>query len=293
MTVHIQADTDTGRGAPSSGQQGLGHEPSRQVRRSLRWLGSVYRRRERVLLGAFGIVVLLGGWQLAAEAGWAKTAFSSSPSLVWQSMREYFSAGGPGWTDLIASTQEFLAGFLISVAIGVPLGILMGWYWRLDALLNPIVVFLNSSPRIAIAPLFVIWFGIGFESKVWVVVLSAIVPIVVNARAGVLTIEPSLIAMSRSYGSSDLRVLRTVVLPGSIPAVSSGLRLGIGAAWLGVVLAEFIASTKGLGFVVVTSANNFNTDRLFVAVVVISVLGMIATAVLTKVEKYFDRWRTA
>lgn len=292
MTVHVEPDTDTSRAAPSSGQHGPGQETSGRARRLLQWFGSAYRRRERVVLGAFGIVVVLGSWQLAAEEGWAKQAFSSSPSLVWQSMREYFGAGGPGWTDLSASTQEFLAGFLISVALGVPLGILMGTYWRLDALLNPIVVFLNSSPRIAIAPLFVIWFGIGFQSKVWVVALSAIIPIVVNARAGVLTIEPSLIAMSRSYGSSDLRVLRTVVLPGSVPSVSSGLRLGIGAAWLGVVLAEFIASTKGLGFVVVTSANNFNTDRLFVAVVLISVLGMIATAVLTQVEKYFDRWRT-
>lgn len=266
----------------------------RRIRgRPVRWLARTYRRRERLALGTLSILVVLGAWQLAADEGWTQRAFSSSPSLVWQSTIHYFGAGGTGWTDLSASSQEFLVGFLISVAIGVPLGVLMGWYWRLDALLNPIIVFLNSSPRIAIAPLFVIWFGIDFVSKVWVVVLSAIVPIIVNARAGVVTIEPSLIAMSRSYGSSDARVLRTVVIPGSIPAVSSGLRLGIGAAWLGVVLAEFIAATKGLGFVVVTSANNFDTDRLFAAVVVISVLGMIATGCLTMVEKYFDRWRTA
>jgi NitT/TauT family transport system permease protein len=170
----------------------------------------------------------------------------------------------------------------------------MGWYHRrFDALLNPIIVFLNTSPRIATAPLFVIWFGLGLESKVWVVVLSAIVPIIVNARAGVVTIEPSLVAMSRSYGNSDLRVLRTVVLPGTVPAISSGLRLGIGNALLGVVLAEFISSTQGLGFVVVSSAATFNTDRLFVAVVLISVLGMLVTGVLGRVEKYFDRWRTA
>ncbi len=261
--------------------------------RFVRRLVGAYKRRERVVLGTVGVVAVLGMWQLAAEEGWAKKSFSSSPSLVWHSLTEYFGSGGTGWSDLSASSQEFLLGFVISVAIGVPLGILMGWYPRLDALVNPIVIFLNSSPRIAIAPLFVIWFGIGFQSKLWVVVLSAVVPIIVNARAGVVTIEPSLIAMSRSYGSSDLRVLRTVVLPGSIPAISSGLRLGIGAAWLGVVLAEFIASTKGLGFVVVTSANNFSTDRLFVAVVLISALGMIATALLTQVEKYFDRWRTS
>jgi NitT/TauT family transport system permease protein len=206
-------------------------------------------------------------------------------------MVDYITTGNAG-QDLAASGQEFLYGFLISMAIGIPVGILMGWYRRFDAALNPIVIFLNNSPRLAIAPLFVIWFGIGLESKIAVVIVSAVVPIITNARAGVVTIESSLLAMSRSYGSSDLRLLRTVVLPGTVPAISSGLRLGIGQALLGVVLAEFVASTQGLGFVVVTSAANFSTDRLFVAVVLISVLGMIATALVGRLEHYFDRWRT-
>ncbi|MTD53119.1 ABC transporter permease [Amycolatopsis pithecellobii] len=258
------------------------------------WLARQLQDRERVLLGAVTVVVLLALWEVLARTGVANAAFVSSPSRIWDSLVEYFGPAGNGWRDLAASGQEFAYGFLISVALGVPIGILMGWYHRrLDALLNPIVLFLNTSPRIATAPLFVIWFGLGLESKVWVVVLSAIVPIIVNARAGVVTIEPSLIAMSRSYGNSDLRVLRTVVLPGTVPAISSGLRLGIGHALLGVVLAEFISSTQGLGFVVVSSAATFNTDRLFVAVVLISVLGMLVTGLLGRVEKYFDRWRTA
>jgi NitT/TauT family transport system permease protein len=255
------------------------------------WLRRQYRRRERVLLGALAVVVVLGIWQLFADVGIVKESFTSSPSQIWQSMVQYFD-GGTAWQDLAASGQEFVYGFLISIAIGIPAGILMGWYPRLDALLNPIVIFLNNSPRLAIAPLFVIWFGIGLNAKIAVVILSAIVPIITNARAGVVTIEPSLLEMSRSYGTRDLRLLRTVVLPGTVPAIASGLRLGIGQALLGVVLAEFIAATQGLGFVVVTSAANFSTDRLFVAVVVISVLGMLATALVGRAERYFERWRT-
>ncbi|MFI5706395.1 ABC transporter permease [Kribbella sp. NPDC051620] len=258
-----------------------------------RWIRYQYQRREKMLLGTLSLLLVLVAWQVAADLELVKQSFASSPRLIWTSLLDYFSPGGSGWTDLRASGQEFVYGFVISVLIGIPVGILMGWYRRLDALLNPIVLLLNNSPRIAIAPLFVIWFGIGLASKVWVVVLSAIVPIIVNARAGVVTIEPSLIAMSRSYGSSDFRLLRTVILPGSVPAISSGIRLGIGYALLGVVLAEFIASTEGLGFVVTNSAATFNTDRLFVAVVVISTLGMVANALLSRVEKYFDRWRTA
>lgn len=257
------------------------------------WLVRQYLARERALLGTLTVVVLLAVWQILASTGVANEAFVSSPARILESLVTYLGSGGSGWEDLTASGQEFAIGFLISVAIGVPVGVLMGWYQRrLDPLLNPIVIFLNTSPRIATAPLFVIWFGLGLTSKVWVVVLSAVVPIIVNARAGVVTIEPSLIAMSRSYGSSDLRVLRTVVLPGTVPAISSGLRLGIGHALLGVVLAEFISSTEGLGFVVVSSAATFNTDRLFVAVMLISVLGMVVTGLLGRVEKYFDRWRT-
>jgi ABC-type nitrate/sulfonate/bicarbonate transport system permease component len=124
------------------------------------------------------------------------------------------------------------------------------------------------------------------------VVMSGILPIIMSAKSGVTTVDPSLISMSRSYGSSTPRVLRTVVLPGSVPAISSGVRIGIGQALLGVVLAEFIASTKGLGFAVVTAASSFSTARLFVAVIVISALGMLVTSILGWVERYFDRWRT-
>ncbi|MER7002800.1 ABC transporter permease [Dactylosporangium sp. NPDC000555] len=239
------------------------------------------------------VIVLLAAWQLLADTNIANKAFSSSPRLVWLSLVDYFKPGGTGWGDLAVSGKEFLYGFGISVGVGVPVGLLMGWYRIIDAVSNPVLIFLNIAPRIAIAPLFVIWFGIGTASKVWVVVISAIVPIITSARAGVVTLERSLVAMSRSYGSSDLRVLRTVVLPAAVPAISSGMRLGIGQAWLGVVLAEYIASTKGLGFVVVTSAANLNTDRLFVEVVVISALGLLATTIVARVEKYMDRWRTS
>jgi ABC-type nitrate/sulfonate/bicarbonate transport system permease component len=281
MTVSVEERQE----APETGP------PRRSRRRG--WMAEKYQDRERLLLGTLTVCVLLAAWQVLAETGMVNEAFVSSPSRIASSTAHYLGPGGSGWTDLAASGQEFAYGFLIAVAIGVPVGILMGWYHRrLDAVLNPIVLFLNTSPRIATAPLFVIWFGLGLQSKVWVVVLSAVVPIIVNARAGVVTIEPSLIAMSRSYGSSDLRVLRTVVLPGTVPAISSGLRLGIGHALLGVVLAEFISSTKGLGFVVVSSSATFNTDRLFVAVFLISILGMLVTGLLGRVEKYFDRWRT-
>jgi ABC-type nitrate/sulfonate/bicarbonate transport system permease component len=278
----IRTDTSvpvqTGAASPASGWRG----------RATRY----YQRHDRIILGSFTVIVLLLLWQVLADAGVANKAFTSSPVLIWKSLVDYFTGSGTGWTDLGVSGWEFLTGFLISIAVGVPAGILTGWFRALDALFNPLVIFLNIAPRIAIAPLFVIWFGIGTASKVWVVVLSAMIPIILATRSGIATVDRSLVAMARSYGASQWRILRTVVFPGTIPAISSGLRLGVGQAWLGVVLAEYIASTKGLGFVIVTSASNFNTDRLFADVIVITVLGLLVTALVGRLEHYLDRWRT-
>jgi ABC-type nitrate/sulfonate/bicarbonate transport system permease component len=279
MANRIAAAPSPAREAPAA---------ARQPRRIKRF----YENHDRVIMGMATVVAALSIWQVLADTGVANKAFTSSPILVWKSLIAYFAGDETGWTDLRASGGEFLSGFLISIVVGVPVGILTGWSRTVDALFNPILIVLNIAPRIAIAPLFVIWFGIGTASKVWVVVLSAMVPILLATRSGVATIEPSLISMSRSYGSSQLRILRTVVFPGTIPAISSGLRLGVGQAWLGVVLAEYIASTKGLGFVIVTSAANFNTDRLFADVIVISALGLLVTALVGRLERYLDRWRT-
>jgi ABC-type nitrate/sulfonate/bicarbonate transport system permease component len=256
------------------------------------WWRVFWARQGRRLLGLVAVIVAGALWQLLATKDVLNPSFTSSPSGIYSSAVSYFGPGGGGWGDLATSAQEFAWGFLLSIAIGLPLGILAGWYGWFDAVISPFVTFFNNSPRIALAPLFVIWFGLGITSKVAVVFLSAVLPIIMSARGGVKTVDEALTAMAKSYGASDLHVLRTVILPGTVPAISSGIRIAIGQALLGVVLAEYIASTQGLGFTVVTAASTFDTNRLFVAVLVISLLGVAAGAVLGSVERYFDKWRT-
>lgn len=258
-------------------------------------VGSVrrfFQRRERLLLGVTGVLAILVFWQVAATNDFILEArFTSYPTEIARSLVDYFREG-TGWRDLRVSSREFAYGFTIALAIGIPVGVVMGWFRIIDELLDPAMSFLYNSPRIALAPLFIIWFGIGDASKVAVVILTAVFPIIISARGGVANTDPVLVAMARSYGASSFQVLRSIVLPAAVPGISSGIRIAIGQGLLGVVLAEFIASTQGLGYTVNTAAANFQTERLFSVVVIISTIGMTLTAAFRRVEAYFDRWRT-
>jgi ABC-type nitrate/sulfonate/bicarbonate transport system permease component len=249
-----------------------------------------YRRRERSLLGIAGVLLFLVGWQVFAVNGIVNERFISYPSQIAHEMVAYFSTG-TGWQDCYASGKEFLIGFVLSVIIGISLGILMGWYTRLDAMLDPIVGFLYNSPRIALAPLLVIWLGLGAASKIGIVVLTAVFPLIISARAAVVGADTALLSMARSFGARDRRLMLSIVLPGSLPAISAGMRIAIGQGLLGVILAEFIASNVGLGYTINEAASSLNTALLFDAVVIIAFAGGVLTAIFRRIERHFDRWR--
>lgn len=252
----------------------------------------LWHRWERLTLGTAAFAAVLGAWQLFAGEHWVNTEFTSEPSAIATSLVAYFHHG-TGWSDLWVTGQEFLIGFGLSLAIGIPLGVLMGWYKKIDELLNPMVIFLNNMPRIALAPLFVIWFGIGLESKVAIVLTVATIPLIFNARAGVATTERTLVQMARSYGTPNVALLWKIVLPGSVPTMVSGVRIAVGQGLQAVVLAEFIAANRGLGFTLFEAANTLDTARMFDAVTVIAVAGLVLTALATQLERYFDRWRVS
>src|SRR5207237_10738978 len=152
--------------------------------------------------------------------------------------------------DMWISGQELIWGFALSIIMGLPLGLLMGWYRRLTMALDPFVTFFYSIPRVALTPLLIIWFGIGMNSKIAVVFLGAIFAIVINTAAGVRNLDPALIKAARSFGASDAQLFRTIVLPGSVPFILTGLRLGPGHALTGVVVVELLAAQAVVGLIV-------------------------------------------
>jgi NitT/TauT family transport system permease protein len=200
-------------------------------------------------------------------------------------------ADGSIYEHLQASGTEFFAGFALAVVVGVPLGILMGWYSRLNAVLEPFVSALYATPRIALLPLVVIWFGIGLGSKVAIVFLGAIFPILVNTITGVRTIDADFIKVARSYGATDRQMFLTVALPSSVPLLLTGLRLGLGHALVGIVVGEMYGATQGLGYLIAVAGARFQTDKVMVGILLIASLGIALTELLRAIERRFERWR--
>jgi ABC-type nitrate/sulfonate/bicarbonate transport system permease component len=251
---------------------------------------SFWRRHENGLLGTLAVAVFLTIWEAAVRFGWISPLFTSSPSRIVTTAVQMFADGGIFY-DLQVSGFEFVAGYGLAVLVGVPLGILMGWYRRLNAVLDPFVSALYATPRIALLPLLMIWFGIGFASKIAIVFLGAVFPILVNTITGVRTIDADFVKVARSFGCSDRQLFLTVALPSSVPLLLSGLRLGLGHALIGIVVGEMYGAAHGIGFLISTSGARFQTDKVMVGIIIIAFAGIAMTELLRAIERRFERWR--
>jgi ABC-type nitrate/sulfonate/bicarbonate transport system permease component len=249
-----------------------------------------WEARRRLVLGALGIVIVLGAWELSADLKWVDPFLSSKPTAIVTAAKDYYGSGG-GLTALKVSSQEFISGFLVALVVGLLAGLAIGWWRWLDELTDPLVNIAYALPRIALVPLFVAWFGIGLESKIVIVFLSAVFPILLNTITGVKTADAGLLRLARSYGASNRQIFRTVVLPGAMPQITTGIRLGIGLGLVGMIVGELVASTQGLGFTIQSAGGNFQMATMYVAVFTVGPAGMILTSLLRIVERRLDRWR--
>jgi NitT/TauT family transport system permease protein len=249
-----------------------------------------WARNEYPLLGTFSMLVFLAFWEAAVAFGWVNPLFTSAPSRILSTGYEMF-ADGSIYPHLQVSAYEFVVGYGAAVILGVPLGILMGWYGRINAVLDPFVSALYATPRIALLPLIMIWFGIGLMSKIAIVFLGAIFPILVNTITGMRTINADFVKVARSFGASDRQMFLTVALPSSIPLLLTGLRLGLGHALVGIVVGEMYGATHGLGYLIATSGARFQTDKVMVGIILIAAAGVAMTELLRLIERRYEGWR--
>lgn len=247
-------------------------------------------RYEGLLVGAASVLVFVAAWQLAAFRRVVPELFLPGPLDIFNAFVAYVAKGSI-WPDMWVSGQELIYGFALSIIIGLPLGMLMGWYRRLNEALDPFVTFFYSIPRVALTPLLIIWFGIGINSKIAVVFLGAIFAIVINTAAGVRNLDPALIKAARSFGANDAQLFRTVVLPGSVPFILTGLRLGLGHALTGVVVGELVAAQLGVGLMMATAGATFQTSKVFVGLVIFATTGVVMTNILSRIEQRFQSWK--
>ncbi len=250
-----------------------------------------YLNQEKKILGTSAVIIFLTAWELVGNTlGLINPMFMSAPSLVGKAAVQLF-ASGEIWNDLRVSGIEFAWGYFLSVLVGVPFGIATGWYKKLSYIFDPFVNAMNATPRVALLPLVIIWLGIGILSKVGIIFLGAVFPILINSRDGVKTTPYNLLTAARSFGASEWQIFRSVVLPSTVPFILTGLRLGVGRALIGVMVGELYAATAGIGFMITVAGATFQTDKVFVGVLIFAITGMVAMELLTKLEARFDKWR--
>jgi ABC-type nitrate/sulfonate/bicarbonate transport system permease component len=198
---------------------------------------------------------------------------------------------GEIWKHLYVSGYEFVVGFLLASLIGVTLGFVMGTVRAVREYADPWVAGLYSAPLVALAPLYIMFFGVGIAAKVALVFSVAVFPIVVNTFAGVYSVDPNLVEVARSFNASRAQVLFKVLVPFSLSYVVTGLRLGVGRGLTGVVVGEFFFANAGLGFLVALAGQTFNTPLLFAGILVFAVAGVAITGGLKRLEKKLAPWR--
>jgi ABC-type nitrate/sulfonate/bicarbonate transport system permease component len=250
-----------------------------------------YLNQEKKILGGVSVALFLIVWELVGNVfQWINPMFMSSPSLIFKAAVEMFSSGEI-YHDLYVSGVEFLGGYFLAAAVGIPFGIMTGWYKRMSYVFDPFVNAMNATPRVALLPLVIIWLGIGILSKVGIIFLGAVFSILINTRDGVKTTPANLLNAARSFGASEWMVFKTVVIPSTIPFILTGLRLAVGRALVGVLVGELYAATAGIGFMITVAGATFQTDKVFVGVGIFALSGMIGMELLTKLERRFDKWR--
>ncbi|MBM3485329.1 MAG: ABC transporter permease [Alphaproteobacteria bacterium] len=252
---------------------------------------SFYQRNEGAIVGSLSVVFVLAIWQAAWSAGRIDPLFFSGPSAIFARLWDGLFGSGDILEHLAFSAQNFATGFSIAALVAIPLGIVLGWYRLPRLILDPFINGLYSTPRIVFVPLIVIWFGLGFASKAFIVFLSAFFPILLNAMAGVRTTDDELLGAARSFRATQWDLFRTVVLPSTVPFIIVGLRQGLAHGLIGVVVGEFFAGSKGIGYLVGQAGMMFKTDLLFACVVIVAGAGIGISAVLQRVEGYFQSWR--
>lgn len=249
-----------------------------------------YRRNPALCRGALSLVAGFLVWEWVARYLVKSTLIIVPPSHVVESFAELV-AKGELQTHVYVTGFEFIVGFGLAAVLGVGFGIAIGVSNAVRDVLDPWLSALYATPVVAFAPLFVVWMGIGPSSKVAVAFLLAVLPIIINTSAGIRTTDQNLVDVARSFAARRGQVFRKILIPYALPFIIAGLRLGVGRAIIGVVVAEFFGTRAGLGYMILVSSQLFDTSALFVAVVILAGAGILSVIVLQKLERWLAPWR--
>ena len=251
---------------------------------------SLYQKYEGLILGGAAVVSTIVVWQAFWSAGKISPLFFTGPSPIVKRFGEEWTEGRLK-SDMAYSGLNFVIGVGLAIGAGVVAGVIIGWYRRVAMVCEPFLSALYATPRVALVPLVLIWFGIGMWSKVFIVFINALFPVLINTIGGIKAIDADLLRAARAFCASDWQIFRTVAIPGAVPFILTGVRQAVALGLIGVVVGEMFGGSQGIGYMVNYGGQTFQTDAVFLGVVIIAFAGIVLTWVAERLEKHFSRWR--
>ena len=242
--------------------------------------------------GFLGLAIIIVAWEAASRADLVKSVLVSSPSAVVTAAIEDIS-NGTIWPDLWATLSVWILGFAIASVLGILIGLGSGLFRRFGLVADSWLNALNVAPDLAFVPILILWFGIGLQFKLVLVVLTGVFYVAINTLAGVRSAEGRFLQVAESFGASETRILMTVILPGCIPYIITGLRQGAARTIIAVIVAEFVSSNQGLGFMILVSGSFLDTANTMLGIVILASLGLMVSEILGWIEGKFDAWRVS
>ena len=254
-------------------------------REHLLYLRGVKQKTVWVNIARFAILVLLlTVWELSATFNWVNPFITSSPSRIFQAIVDLYQ-NGTLFYHVGTTLWETLTGFFIAVATGYTLALLLWWSEIFRRVSEPYLVVLNALPKIALGPLIIIWCGTGSEAIVFMTVLIGLIVAILNMLGGFIATDENKLLLLRSMGASKLQILTKLVIPSSLPAFISMLKINVGMAWIGSIMGEYIVSKAGIGYLIVYGGQVFKLDLVMSAVFILCVLAAIMYALVALLEK--------
>jgi NitT/TauT family transport system permease protein len=237
------------------------------------------------------IVAFIALWEVAMRREWLSAAFFGQPSGIVAFLRDGFAPGGKLWIELAYTVIGTVVSFVLGSVLALVLGLVFVMFPKVEHAMDPYLTVLNAMPRLALAPLFLLWFGLGLGSKIAVGTSLSFFIVLANTVAGIRGVSQDLIVLSRSLGATPNQIFFKVTLPSAVPVIFSGLRLALIYSMLGVVGAELIAAEHGLGQQLAYLQATFNMNGVMALLVLLAVLGMVVTQGMTRLEKALLRWQ--